>query len=186
MRRYIIEGFRNAHGDKPVNRLIRGHVKDIIGAKADTPHAANSLLKMLRVLLGFGVSIEMIENNPAIGVKKYKTGGGGVHSWTESEIAQFEQRHPIGTRARLAFALLLYTAQRRADVTKMGWQQICATPHGDAIMVRQEKTDTPLAIPIHPDLARVLASAFASDVFGDRARRTVHACRVRQLVPRLL
>ena len=30
--------------------------KDIIGAKADTPHAANDLLKVLRVLLGYAVA----------------------------------------------------------------------------------------------------------------------------------
>ena len=65
----------------------------------------------------------MIDANPAIGVKKYKAGGGGFHSWTEDEIGQFEACHPIGTRARLAFALLLYTAQRRADVVKMVWPQ---------------------------------------------------------------
>ena len=100
----------------------------------------------------------MIENNPAIGVKKYKTSGGGFHSWTEDEIAQFEACHPIGTRARLALALLLYTAQRRADVVRMGWQQL----KDNAITLRLEKTDTPLIIPVHPDLAQVLASASRS------------------------
>ena len=108
-------GFRNAYGDLPVNRLTRQNARDIIGAKADTPHAAN-LLKVLRVLFEYVVTIEMIEANPFLGVKPYKTKGGGFHSWSESEIAQFEARHPIGTRARLAFAHLLYTAQRRADV----------------------------------------------------------------------
>jgi hypothetical protein len=108
-------GFRNAYGDLPVNRLTRQNARDIIGAKADTPHAAN-LLKVLRVLFEYVVTIEMIEANHFLGVKPYKTEGGGFHSWSESEIAQFEARHPIGTRARLAFALLLYRAQRRADV----------------------------------------------------------------------
>src|SRR5262249_16953656 len=31
----------------------------------------------------------------------------GFHSWTDAEIARFENRHPIGSRARLALALLL-------------------------------------------------------------------------------
>ena len=46
----------------------------------------------------------MIDSNPASDVKKYKASGDGFHSWSEDEIARFEQRHPIGTRARLAFA----------------------------------------------------------------------------------
>ena len=55
--------------------LNRTHIKNIIGAKADTPEAANNLLKVLRVLLGFAVEQGMIESNPAIGVKHYKSQG---------------------------------------------------------------------------------------------------------------
>jgi hypothetical protein len=36
----------------------------------------------------------------------------GFRTWTEEDIAAFEATHPIGTRARLALALLLYTAGR--------------------------------------------------------------------------
>jgi integrase len=154
MRRNIIERFRNEHGDKPISRLGRAHIKDIIGAKANTPEAANNLLKVLRVLLSYAVSIDMIGSNPAISVKRYRSEGEGFYTWTEADIAQFQSRHPIGTRAGLALALLLYTAQRRSDVVRMGWQHV----QGDAIAVRQEKTDTPLLIPLHPELARALAS----------------------------
>ena len=58
-------GFRNAYGDLPVNRLTRQNARDIIGAKADTPHAAN-LLKVLRVLFEYVVTIEMIEATPSL------------------------------------------------------------------------------------------------------------------------
>ena len=77
MRRNIIENFRNARGDKPVKLLGRRHIKDIIGARSDKPHAANNLLKVLRVLLGYAVSIDMADSNPAIGVKKDKASGAG-------------------------------------------------------------------------------------------------------------
>jgi hypothetical protein len=49
MRRNIIERFRSVHGDKPIKGLGRAHLKALIGAKADTPHAANNLLKVLRL-----------------------------------------------------------------------------------------------------------------------------------------
>ena len=89
-RRSIIESFRRQHGTKPVARLTRAHVKDIIGAKADTPEAANSLLKVLRVILQYAVEDGMIANNPAVGVKRYRSRGEGIHTWTEDEIAQFQ------------------------------------------------------------------------------------------------
>jgi integrase len=44
--------------------------------------------------------------------------------------------------------LLLYTGQRRSDVVKMGRQHI----RGGKIAVRQQKTDEPLLIPMHPKL----------------------------------
>ena len=130
------------------------HIKDIIGAKAATPEAANNLLKVLRVILSYAVSVGMIASNPATGVRKYRSRSEGFHSWSEDEIAQFEKRHEMGARARLAFALLLYTAQRRSDVIRMGWQHV----QSDVIAVRQEKTGTALMIPLHPDLKLALAS----------------------------
>jgi integrase len=154
VRRNIIERFRALHGSKPLKGLRHKHVSEIIGAKADTPEAANNLLKVLRVLLDYAVDQEMVDSNPARGVKRYRSRGEGVHTWSEEEIAQFESHHAIGTRARLALALLLYTAQRRSDVVRMGWQHIS----GDNIAVRQEKTDSPLLIPLDPELARTLAS----------------------------
>jgi integrase len=154
-RRSIIEPFRRQHGSKPVARLTRAHVKDIIGAKADTPEAANSLLKVLRVILKYAVEDGMIANNPAVGVKRYRSRGEGIHTWSEDEIARFQARHPIGSKARLALALLLYTVQRRGDAIRLGWQHI----QGDMIALRQEKTDKPLQLPMHPELVRALKMA---------------------------
>jgi len=152
MRRNILERFRREHGDKPVARLETAHVAGIIAAKVNTPEAANNTLKVVRHLLDHAVAIKMIGSNPAIHVKKFRTAGDGFHTWTEDEVAQFEARHPLGSRAHLAFALLVYTGQRRSDVVRMGWQHV----RGHKIAVRQEKTNTSLLIPIVPALARAL------------------------------
>jgi integrase len=160
VRRNIIERFRALHGTKPLKGLRHKHISEIIGAKADTPEAANNLLKVLKVLLDYAVSQEMIDSNPATGVKRYKSRGDGIHTWSEEEIAQFELHHAIGSKPRLALALLLYTAQRRSDVVGMGKQHIT----GDSIAVRQQKTDTPLLIPIHPHLAQALAAVPRSNL----------------------
>ena len=166
VRRNVIERFRDEHGKKPVPLLGRAHIKQIIGGKSETPEAANNLLKVLRVLLGHAVDIGMIASNPAIDVQRYESKGEGIHTFTEAEVAQFEAHHPVGSRARLAFALLLHTGQRRGDVVRMGWQHVsdCLDEYlrslgvRSILSVRQEKTDTPLLIPIHPALADVLAA----------------------------
>lgn len=98
VRRNIIERFRATHGRKPVRGLGRRHISEIIGAKADTPEAANNLLKVLRVLLDYAVGQEMIDGNPAIGVERYRSRGDGIEPWTEAAVAQYRARHPIYPR----------------------------------------------------------------------------------------
>src|SRR4029453_16436721 len=68
-------------------------------------------------------------------------------------IEQFETMHAIGTRARLAFALLLYTGQRRSDVVTIGRQHI----RDGYLQIRQQKTGVELAIPVLPALQAIIA-----------------------------
>jgi hypothetical protein len=73
---------------------------------------------------------------------------GTYHTWTDAEIDQYERRWPLGTRERLAFALLL--KMMRSDIV------------GDRIRVAQDKarkgTTNELMIRIHPALARALSA----------------------------
>ena len=57
----------------------------------------------------------------------------GFHTWTEAEIEIFRQYHKVGTKARLAMALLLYVGCRRSDVVKLGRQNL----HGGSIRDRK-------------------------------------------------
>src|SRR5262249_2970061 len=154
-RRNMLVRFRAEHGHRPLKDLQRAHIRSIIGAKADTPEAADKLLKAVRPL-NYAVEIGMIASKPTLRVKSYRSPNSeGYHTWSEDEIAQFEARHPLGSKARLALALALYTGQRRGDIVRMGWQNV----KGERISVRQQKTGAMLAIPIHPELLRALAAA---------------------------
>lgn len=99
-------------------------------------------------------------DDPTVGVPAPKYRSGGFYTWTEDDIAAFEARHPIGTPARLALALLLYTAQRRADVVQMGRQHL----RDGLLHLRQSKTGRQLAIPLHPELQAVLDATPASNL----------------------
>jgi hypothetical protein len=48
------------------------------------------------------------------------SGSQGFHTCTIEEVRRYEVRHPVGTKARLALALLLVTGQRRSDVLRFG------------------------------------------------------------------
>ena len=151
-RRNILERFRVEHGHRPVTTLQRWHVEKMVAAKAATPSSARNFLNTLRAMLQFAVDIGMRSDNPAGGVKRVKIKTDGYRTWGEDDIAQFEAKHEVGSRARLALALLLYTGQRRSDVVKMGRQHI----RNGVLKLKQQKTGTALTIPIHAALQAII------------------------------
>jgi integrase len=150
--RLMIERFvrDDAIGHRRVDQMRREHVNHIVAKRSKTPGAANDVLKKLRVLLRFAMANGQIRFDPTIGIKGFAEGE--IATWTEDEIEQFKQRWPAGTPERMAFALLLYTGQRRSDVVRMSWRDI----DGNAIRVIQQKTGTKVKIPLHPQLRRLI------------------------------
>lgn len=150
--RSILERFAEKHGHRLVAQMKREHVDRIIASKAATPAAANNLLKKLRVVIRFAIARGWRETDPTVGFRKFKEGE--HHTWSEAEIAKFEARWPLGTRERTAFALALYTGQRRSDLHRMTWTDI----DGGKMRVVQVKGGTKLTIPMHPNLIDALAA----------------------------
>jgi integrase len=149
MRRGILERFRSAYGDRPFALLPPEWIEALLDAKP--PHAARSWLVTLRSLCQFGLKRGYLRTDPTANIKQRAIKGDGYHTWSEDEIAQFEAHYPIGSKPRLAFALLLYTAQRRSDVVRMGRQHI----KDGVLTVKQQKTGVTLVIPVHPHLQAV-------------------------------
>jgi integrase len=173
-RRNILENFRGAYGGCPVygvNRngqremlLKREHIQRIVNKKIETPFAQRNLLNTLRAMFRWALSEGGVPDDPTLGVNRRRVKTTGYKTWDESEIARFEQRHPLGTKERLAFALLLYTGQRRGDVVQIGRQNIRSDPqweHG-VLILDQGKTEggeeAHLEIPVHPKLAETIAA----------------------------
>jgi integrase len=139
LRHSILERFRKDHGNLPVARLEAKHIAAMMAAKAKAPTSANALHKLLHHLLKHAITLNMVTSNPAKLVKRYKIKGNGFHTWSEDEVARYVERHPAGTKAQLALMLILYTAQRRSDVIRMGWQHLRQTKTGPKIAVRSAR-----------------------------------------------
>ena len=149
-RRAILEKFRAEYGTYPTATLPQKFV--VAALNRMKPFAARNWLKAIRALCQFCVTQELCSVDVTQGIKLPKVKSDGHHTWTEQEIARYEATHPVGTKARLAIALLIYTAQRRGDVIRMGRQHI----RDGVLIVRQQKTGVTLAIPVHSDLQHVL------------------------------
>jgi integrase len=160
VRRDILEALAREHGHLPIAGMKRQHVIKLLDGKAGRPGATLNLLSAMRVLMRYAVDVGLRADDPTAGVRGPKLREGGFYPWTEDDIARFEQHHPIGSKARLALALLLYTAQRRSDVIKFGRQHV----RDGCIHLRQAKTGKALAIPIHPELQAILDAAPSNDL----------------------
>lgn len=149
-----LERFRVKYGDRTVRTMTAQNVAKLMEKMADTPSAATNLLKRLRQLFDYSILIGMRRDNPAKAVRAPRTTSKGFHTWSEDEIAAYEARWPLGTRERLALALLLYTAQRRSDIVTMGPQHV----KDGRIRVKQLKTAKPMLIPMHYKLKEAIES----------------------------
>ena len=164
--RNILENFADEHGSKPLFRVDKSgrrimllsseHLQVIVNGKASTPFAQRNFLNTVRVMFQWAKKEGRIPDDPTAGVTREKVKTMGYPTWSEAEIGRFEATHAIGTKARLAFALLLYTGQRRGDVVTLGRQHV----HDDVLTIDQGKTEggeqAHLEIPVHPKLRAII------------------------------
>lgn len=152
--RRIVDRLLAANGGALVAELSPRIVRELMDGKAGTPAAANRLLSILKVMMRHAVERGWRADDPTAGVRKLRYHKNPFPHWTEEDIAAFEAHWPLGTRARLALDLLLYTGQRRSDVIRMGRQHV----RNGMIDVTQAKTTARVSIPIHPALHASLAT----------------------------
>ena len=187
IRRQILERFRTDHGDKPIALLPKRFIVLTIGKLK--PSVAINWLSAIRHLMQYGVSANMCEVDPTQGIKLKTSKSDGIYTWREQDIAAYEAAHGVGTKARLALALGLYTGQRRGDVLRMGRQHI----RDGILSVKQQKTGVELRIPVHPDLRAIIDATpgdhltflttrtgkpYAGDNFSEQFRAWCKAARL--------
>ena len=92
----------------------------------------------------------------------------------------YEKRWPLGTRERLAFDVLLYTAQRVGDVVRMQRSDI----RNGVISVAQQKTGVEVFVPLHPALARSIKAGPSKGIYliGDKDGRPIKRARLSALI----
>jgi integrase len=151
----ILNRILKTAGDSPINSITADTIREGRDRRAKTPDAANRFIKTLSPLFKFAVERQFLSANPCASVAKLKVRNtGGFKTWTAEDVKAFEDRHPIGTKARLAFDLLRYTGLRRSDMVLLGRQHV----KNGIIQMRTQKTDTALGLVIIPVLQRTIAA----------------------------
>jgi integrase len=147
-----VDGFTFEHIEAILLRTVKKR-RDAKGRMVGGPEAASRLRKHLNRLFNHGIRVGMITTNPVtIAAPLKKPRSTGFHTWSDDEIAQFQARHPLGSKPRLALEIMLWTAQRGGDTRLFGAKQI----RGGRISYKQGKTGKDLWLPIAPQLAAAI------------------------------
>ncbi|KAF2990826.1 tyrosine-type recombinase/integrase [Methylocystis sp. MJC1] len=147
-------------GDSTLTSIKRSTIAKARDKRANTPAQANHFLKVMRSLFKWAHEAGLVADNPTLGVSFARSKTDGHHVWTEEEVQQFKRRWPVGTRERLALAILLYTGLRRGDAARLGRQHV----RDGVIMLNTEKTGTRVEIPILPELAEIIDASPTGDL----------------------
>lgn len=136
VKRSILDEIAVTLGDELVEALEPRHIAALRDAKRrEGKHeAGNKRVKDMRALFKWatGPEINLTQHNPAASVQYLSPKKKGGHApWTLEEIDRYRARWPVGTKARLALDLFLYTGVRVSDVILLGKQMERRGPNGD-------------------------------------------------------
>jgi integrase len=159
-------GASTLFADFPLGRMSAKAVRVLRDRKAEYPKAGNAQVKAIRVVFAWAIAEEIdgVTMNPARDVPALKGRQDGFHSWTADEIKQFGARYEIGTRERLALALLLYTGLRRSDIVLVGRQHVRDGWLKMTLQKNRRRTPVTIEIPMLPALREVIDASPTGDL----------------------
>jgi integrase len=151
-------------GNLPYAALRRADVERSRDKRAETPGAADKLVKYLRALFTWAIKKELATINPASGIDKINESE-GWHTWSPEEVQAYREHHRIGTKARLALELMLNVGARISDACRIGrqhesngWLKFVAWKN------RNKKSRRTIECPITPDLRAAIDGTETGDL----------------------
>ena len=147
-------------GDLLVQDLTVPAVQALLDSMAKTPAQANNMKRALASMIKWSIPRGWRADKPCRDVEMFESGE-EYEPWPSELIEVAYAKLP--PELWWGVAIAYYTGQRQGDCLNMQWSHI----RGNKIAVKQEKTDVRLLIPIHRDLAPIIAQI---------PRRSTHIC----------
>jgi len=168
-RRPIFDAFRQCvtpggrrYGENRISGIMRKNITDVIAGKP--PTSQKMWLKTLRHFIAFCIDAGELKADPTVGIKTTRPDkSSGYVTWGDAQIAQYRERHEIGSMARLALELMLNIAARRHDAHLIGRQHL----RNGCLSWRPSKTSQStgkvLTIRVLPELQAALDAVPSND-----------------------
>jgi integrase len=157
-------------GSVPYGDITRQDVQATIDKRRDRAAAGRHFLETVRGMFEWAVEADLLAADPTEGIRFKRRKSDGYAPWSDDDCARYEARWPLGTRERVAYAVLLETGLRRGDAVNFG------RPHvrGNVATVRTEKTGEVVSFTISPALAEAIAAGPCGEltyIAGSRGAR---------------
>jgi integrase len=159
--RLMLEDVCRTGTDLKFRSLTAGDITSGMVRREGTPRMAATYVSVMRALFAFAKDKGWISENPVhedIKARQGKTDG--YHTWTVEEVDRYQKRHPVGTQARLALDIFLYTGLRRSDALTLGRQHV----RDGTISIRAGKNGAEIVIPLLPPLAKSIEATKTGDM----------------------
>ena len=143
----------------PLDKISAKALRVLRDRKADLPGAANDRVKALRAMYSWATERDLVESNPSLELKRIRYSTTGHHAWTPVEVEQFEARHSVGSKPRLALALLVWTGLRRSDVVRIGKQHVKDGWLKLPLHKNSARSPVTVELPLAPELSAIMAAS---------------------------
>lgn len=142
---------------------IGGSPADVIGeydfrdGLARRTHGARKNFHVtLRGLYRWAKERNFVPVDPTTGVALKKKKTQGYYTWTDEDCAAYEQKWPLGTKARLAYELARHTGGRVSNIKRLGKSNERRTEIVFVVKKDEDNTFVQVTVPITPRLREAL------------------------------
>ena len=140
--------------DLAPHEILPRHVAQVKMNLAATPNMANRVISVLRLVMDFAMEQQLVDSNPAAGIKPYKVDERERLISPEEYTKIYDKAAP---RLQVIMDLCYLTGQRVSDVLGIRHADIV----DDGITFRQQKTGNKLLVRWSPELRAVVDRAKA-------------------------
>ncbi len=150
--------------DMPLSAIGPKAIEVLRDRLIQVPASANERIKAIRHVMDYAVKEQILAINAAKNIAYIQMRSDGFYTWSTDDVIKFTSRHPIGTKAYLAMALMLYLGARRSDVVTLGKQHVRSTTIRFTPMKTRHTTGKALTLPILPPLQRAIEAGPCGDL----------------------
>lgn len=159
--RLLLEDVCKTGGRRSFRNATTADIQAGVMRRESTPRMAATYVSVMRALFRFAKDSGWISENPvSADIKAAQAKSDGFHTWTVEEVEAYQARHPVGTQARLAMDIFLYTGLRRSDAIRLGKQHI----RGGVLAIRAKKNEAEITIPLLEPLRKSIEATKTGDL----------------------